>query len=425
MHVKRLFACLLLPTLLIVACSTGQPSGQGGPGGPGVQPPPGAPADPAGPAGASQPRVVRELTNLIPVPSFPRWAPGDARLLYESHDPSGTAFGIPTTLDVAAGTDPQPVGQMASFTQPALSPDGRQVALTGRRIEPDGSEATTIYLEGPGGEAPTDLLPGNQAKLGVSGTKFLLGWIDDRTLAFEEHMGSGLQALELVDTTTRKLLPLPEQLVATFFHLAPGARRVAGQVYGGPARFWVWDFDANQYLMPAAPLPGQFQWAEGWAGDDTLLFTAWTEYPFAEEAHTATLYGWNLKTGSITKLADDTVMAAATARYVASVRVMPRPTLAVAELGGKVLWEEDLGALPIGSAIWAFRPQVSERYVAYKHANGQWRLSPLAAKNPVAVPPGPPADTAVSLSPGGQYLTVLQHDIPAKLLILANPFEAR
>jgi hypothetical protein len=434
---KKLTLMMVLLIALLAACSRGtgetDPAGAVGqapgeaPGQvpeqvPAPDPDPGQGQAPASGA-ARAPRIVQELTGPNSVPSLPQWDPsGASRILYETLDASGTSAGLPTVADLdSSGAKPKVVGNLGSFVAPRWAPDGQHVVIAGARPEPDGSQSTTLCLVPLDGGAPVDLLPGPQARRGVSGTKFIEQWMDPQTLAFAEHMGTGVQELLLVDTAASRLVTGPEQLLATFFHFAPDSRKVAGQIEGGPAQFWVWDFVAGQFRKPSSPLPGQFQWFESWAGNETLLFSAWAQYPYADEPRTADLYAWETSSGSVTRIAKNAMLTTATEQYLVFIRMVPSPTLVVAGREGKTVWEEDLGPVPGGRLSWEFMPRISDRYVLYRHSNGEWRLSTLAAKDPVVVYRMPGA--TVGLSPDERHLAVLQHDIPARLLILTNPFE--
>lgn len=157
--------------------------------------------------------------------------------------------------------------------QAVLSPDGTALVTTGPRTEGD-REVVTLYLI-VDGAPPRDLLPGDRAVHGVSTAKFLTGWVDQDTFAYEEHVGTGARELFLLDTRTWEPIAT-ERLAATYFMWSPNSNYVAGQWVGGRPVFWVWDRAANEMLeLPS--LPGDYQSAEFWSFDGRhLLFSSWT-----------------------------------------------------------------------------------------------------------------------------------------------------
>lgn len=381
-----------------------------------------SPVQPVTPVSATEPdgtlKVVRELSDLAPAPSLPAWSPDGNRILYE-----GGPNGQPTVATVAGQEPPlAPVG-LRTFVPPVWAPDGKGVVFAGARQEVDGSTATTLYLQPVAGGNPVDLLPGALAKQSVSGTKFPRRFVSPTMLAYEEHMGSGIQELRLVDIASHKPVALPQPLQATFFTWSPDGALVAGQIYGGPADFWVWDMAAQQFLKKANPAPSPYQFFEGWAGPGTALFTRWEKYPYDQEALTASLYALDVGSGKETRVADDGVLAGGTGEHITYVKLKPRPTLVVADKTGKPLWQEDLGALPPGPALWEYRPHLTDQYVAYRLFPEEWKISPLGEHKPVTVSKGLPA--TAGFSPDGRHVAVLLLDAPARLQILLNPFEAQ
>lgn len=180
----------------------------------------------------------------------------------------------------AAGAPaPQAPGLPAS--QAVISPDGQALVITGLRADDD-RHVVTLYLVADG-QPPRDLLPGSQAVRGTSTTKFLTGWIDTDTFAYEEHVGTGARELFLLDTRTWEPIAT-ERLAATYFRWSPDRQYVGGQWEGGPPLFWVWD-RATDTMLRLPPLPGDYQCIEDWSLDSRhLLFSAWTGAWPADEA---------------------------------------------------------------------------------------------------------------------------------------------
>jgi hypothetical protein len=354
-------------------------------------------------------QVVREFTDLDVASPLPAWSGTKIAFNDSQHR---------LTVANAAGTEPpRAVSRVQSFRELAWSPDGKSIVFTGPR--PD---TTTVYQQAVDGGEPVDLLPGAQATRGVSGAKFGFRWLDPNTLAFQEHMGSGVQAIRLVDVNTRQELPLPDRLEATFFTWAPDSARVAGQ-WSGPAPFWVYDLKASRFLKPAAPLPGESQWFEDWLDRDRCLFTAWTgRFPYQEGEFVAALYVWNVADGSVSKVADGAYLARGAGGLIAYVTGAAAPSLVVADAKG-VLWQAELGgALPSAWHAWEFAPRINATHVLYRMASGEWRLSPLAERRPAVVHAARPPATA-GFSPDGRYVAVLEQAEPPKLQILAVPFK--
>jgi hypothetical protein len=250
----------------------------------------------------------------------------------------------------------------------------------------------------------------------VSGTKFGFRWLDPATLAFEEHMGSGVQAIRLVNVNTRQELPLPDRLDATFFVWAPDSTRVAGQ-WDGPAPFWIYDFRTSRFLTPSAPLPGENRWFEGWLDRDRCLFTAWPgRFAYEDDSGSPTLYLWNVADGSVTKVAEGASLARGAGGLIAYVTGSAPARLVVSDAKG-VLWQEELGALPSGRNVWEFTPRINSTHVLYRMASGEWRLSPVAERRP-AIVHGARPQSAAGFSPDGRYVAVLEQESPPKLQIL-------
>ncbi|HLN60170.1 MAG TPA: hypothetical protein VK464_01370, partial [Symbiobacteriaceae bacterium] len=321
---KRMMGLLAVPVLLLSACS----------------------AAPVPVKGTPSARVLLQVSALPPAPSLPRWAPAGDRVLLAIHGGDDNPHGLAAVLGLSEGAAPQPLGPLPTFTPPEWSPDGQSVALVGPRQDV-GAVVPTIYRQPVDGGEAVDLLPGAQAVQGVSGTKFISRWAAPDTLYYSEHMGTGVSELRRLDVPGRKVVPWPdgELLQATFYHWADDSSRVAGQIYGGPASFWVWDLQADRFVKPAEQLPGQFQWFEGWQGSDTVLFTAWEGYPYSPEATRATLYRLDLKSGGVAMVAENAVLAQASGDVVAYIALKPSPALVVVDKAGKELRREGLGAL--------------------------------------------------------------------------------
>lgn len=385
-------------------------------------PPPQLPEPIPAPPQVTALRTLHDLPQTA-VPSLPRWSPDGRTILYAGPAGPDNPHGAPTVLQVGGAESPRLLTMLPSFTAPVWHPDGNAVVFAGGRQEA-GETATTLWLQPTAGGNPTDLLPGALARMSVSGTKWPVRWLDNETLAYLEHTGSGVEELRLLDTTARKLVSLPEgeMLAATFFRFAPDGSRVAGQWDGGPPSFWIWDVSARRRLSPPEALPGRYQWFEAWDGAGSVLFTAWNgAYPYSEEKGSVTLYRWDLETGTVVRLVDGALLAEAAAGRISYLRLTPSPAVVVADTSGRELWHAELGALPSGRALWEFEPRLNQRFVLYQTAAFQWRIAPAAEGAAGMIVHEGGARATAGFSPDGRYLTVLVHDVAPRLLIMKAP----
>lgn len=192
-----------------------------------------------------------------------------------------------------AGTVPASLGQNA-----VISPDGKSIVTVAPRRDAD-REVMTLHVHRVG-EPPRDLLPSGSGAPSVSTTKFLRGWLDDATLAYEEHVGTGARQLFLLDSNTWERIET-EPLTATRFHVSATGRYIAGQWIGGPPSFWVWDrVDAQMIDLPA--LPGDYQLIEDWAlSGEHILFSAWTGAWPADAETISNYYVLSMRSGVVSE----------------------------------------------------------------------------------------------------------------------------
>lgn len=397
--------------------------------------PGGVPGQPAGPDGGdAAPATVRtpQVVAEVPAEGFAEnlpghlpvaWEPDGHRLLYVGAGSGADQPGGILLLDL---TLPGPPPQVAPWPArgAAWGPDGRWLAYTSSRTDPaEDFVPQTIYLQRLDGGDPVDLLPGELAVRSTSTAKQLHGWVDFTTLAYEEHMGTGIQQLFLVDTSTRKLIATPD-LLATFFTWAPDGQRVAGQLWGGPPQFWVWDRSTGRFMTPTAPLPGAYQWFEAWADDGrSLLFTAWDGLPYEQTAR-PTLYRLDLEQGSYTKVVDNAALAAWSEEGLAYVQWGEPLTLTVAGAADlSVRWTTDLGTP--APAVWQdlpfwYRPTFAGPYLAFRTLADQWQVSLAARPEVRTLYTG--AGAAWSWPADGKYVALLTNTGPeARLQVVGNP----
>jgi hypothetical protein len=83
-----------------------------------------------------------------------------------------------------------------------ISPDGRYVAFEGKAKD---KYHNTIWLRDTRTSEISDLLaPGDESWPGAEGS-WILAWLDNTTLLFSLHCGTGCTSLQLINVTTREL----------------------------------------------------------------------------------------------------------------------------------------------------------------------------------------------------------------------------
>jgi hypothetical protein len=100
-------------------------------------------------------------------------------------------------LALAKPRYPRQVSEQTGYA-PRFRPDGKAIAFTGGRPQ-DGRTVDTLYLQRSEGGVPIDLLPGERAVQSVSTAKLIHRWLEPTILSYEEHMGTGVQQLFLLN----------------------------------------------------------------------------------------------------------------------------------------------------------------------------------------------------------------------------------
>lgn len=225
----------------------------------------------------------------------------------------------------------------------------------------------------------------------------------------------------LVDTAKGQPVATPD-LVATFLRWAPDRNHLAGQWYGGPPSFWLWDRASGQFLLRSSDgLPGAHQFFEAWgsSGGTIAWFSAWPdgEFPYESAQGHPFLYRLGVESGAYTRVADEAGLAVESSRLI-YVRLGSRLSLVVADPNtGDVLWTDDLGSPPSdGRPILDYRPQAVGRFVLYRTAGDEWRVSEVHRRNVKTLYRGRLRSAA--LAPDGQYVALLGDD---RLLVVRNP----
>ncbi|HWI51862.1 MAG TPA: hypothetical protein VNT01_06960, partial [Symbiobacteriaceae bacterium] len=338
---------------------------------------------------AGAPEIIADLQANPDLRTDPRqlwigWAPDGQRLVYVTESRQLML------LDLTDPAHPRPVSARTGYA-PRFRPDGKAVAFTGIRTEA-GRTLNTLYLQRLDGGAPVDLLPGDLAVQSVSTAKMIHRWLDAKRLSYEEHMGTGIQQLFLLDVPTRTL-STQGSLIATRFQWSANGRRVAGHVTCCPSRFWIWDRLQRQFVIPAESPAGPSQrWFEAFSDDgQQALFTEWTGKQAYDAQARAPLFRLEITTARTVTLAENGILAAWSGDLVAYVKVENTMTLVVAKAqDGQPVWTENLGAVPDRFDIhhWEYQPQFAGPFLFFRAGDGRWRVSPADRKQVQIVYPG-------------------------------------
>lgn len=362
-----------------------------------------------------------------PGEGLPAWAPDGRSLLYTGPGQNLKQYGPAMLLDLNTPEQPRPVSDRIA-RDPAWRPDGQSIAFVSPREDPGQSfEPFTIYLQRLGGGKAIDLLSGDLAIQSVSTSKYIHRWVDE-TLLYEEHMGTGIQQLFLLNTVTKEPVTSLD-LHATFFIWSADGNRVAGQIDGAiPRHFWLWDRRFSKSLQPAEPLPGEEQYFDAWLDDgSSALFTAWEGgFTYEEKVGTPALYRLDVEQGRFRKMADNATLAAWSGDMIAYVKWESELNLVIARAGdGKVLWEENLGVLPDEAVrnLREYRPTFAGPYLCYRTTGDEWRVSTKERKDSRTIYVG--KEVGLSWSPDGRYVALQENGTPARLRVVENPLVAK
>lgn len=168
-------------------------------------------------------------------------------------------------------------------TDPRWSLDGTRIAFTGwhqgRGDDPTISTGT-IWIVGADGSGLQDLLPGEKAVLSTSTVKVMQDWLDNRTLAFDEHCGTACQSPRLLDVETGNVRQViegesdtgPPGAPGTVYHYSPDQRWIAVDALGTTPQVVLFDRQTSTltYLLPDVT-PPPWQWFTSWAPDSSAF----------------------------------------------------------------------------------------------------------------------------------------------------------
>lgn len=217
-----------------------------------------------------------------------------------SPDGRSIAFGIDGLLYRADGPDFERYGQGplvldppqdgGAGSSPRWSPDGSRIALLGSHPGRGGlaeDRSFTIFVVNADGSGLRDLLPGTAAELSPSTAKVVQGWLDDNTIAFDEHCGTACQQPYLLHVDTGEVEPVvgtadatPSGILGTVYHYAPDKRWIAVENMGRYSSLVLYDRERHELLNLAAPTPnapdtggliGPWQVFDSWAADSSAF----------------------------------------------------------------------------------------------------------------------------------------------------------
>ena len=162
--------------------------------------------------------------------------------------------------------------------QPVWSPDGDRIAFVAS-CEPE-RRGDTIWVVRADGSGLRDLLPGERAIRSVSSGKSLGPWLDDRTLVFMDHCGTGCRTLAPIDVITGEIQALcghgeADPLVLGMnYHWSPSLDSFVVTEGGGIPRIHLVQLHTrNDCQEQDLPTPGEFH---AWSPDGkAFLFSHW------------------------------------------------------------------------------------------------------------------------------------------------------
>lgn len=249
---------------------------------------------------------VEIVATLQTLPGYGfAWAPDGSRLAFFSADGLQVAE-APSFEPRAVAEGFSGVTLLGGNTGPLWSLQGDRIAFTAPTTLPgEDWQPLSVWLIKADGTDLLDLLPGENAVLSVSTAKILIEWLDEGTLAFGEHVGTGVDALYLLNVDSGELTPVAVTedsifgfMCGTVYYFSPEDKEtVASECWGrGLPEITLLDLDSGL----SKELPGEWEAFEDWAPDGSaFLFTRWEseigEEPSPIVSQPVDLYLWDLQ----------------------------------------------------------------------------------------------------------------------------------
>jgi len=285
------------------------------------------------------------------------------------------------------------------------APDGRAVLFVFDR-----GDTSSIGLARLGKPDWHDLLPEEKAVLAVSLGKNFVDWLDERTVAFQVHCGTGCEALYSLDIVTGELSPLVNtggapyaDVFATEYRFSPDHRWLAATDLGtGLPRAMVLEWPG-----PAEPLDlsdlldARYTEAQSW----TNGFLAFVAYPPGEpdtwpRPPRPDLYVWEADAGALRRVASGAFRAVFSPtgdRLAVLFAGKPRP----GEGGGI---ESDASTLHLGLLSWP------EGRLLATHSVGARDISDVFDLWHLPTPVWSPDGGALAFQPEGGGLALMDRE---------------
>ena len=182
--------------------------------------------------------------------------------------------------------------EQRTFSSPRWSPGADRIAILGshdgRGGAPD-DRSDTIWVVNADGSGLRDLLPGEAAELSVSTAKVMQDWLDEDTIAFDEHCGTACQQPYLLDVETGEVeqaVRFPDVstgslgagMLGTVYYYSPNLRWLAVEGLGGLPTVLTYNFDSQELIrLEEQVRRSPWQWFDAWAPDSSAFLFSQAE----------------------------------------------------------------------------------------------------------------------------------------------------